>query len=623
MSREKWVGALSICFPMLFYWVILLLGVPISITRYFFAYSSGLFLVVLISYYISFRLPNQYGVLASLGLTMLLLAFTLSFKWSSGYSNNEIIGGLLPYKDGNNYYMGSTMILNGVPLVDMNQATERPLFPGFIASILFITGHNLKTTVAAIFQLVGIGIYLSARQVHRSYGALASGLFASFLYFYIQPMVGHLMSETLGVLLGCLAFTLMWISVGRTRWQNLALATFVLMVGVSARAGTFFIFPALALWMGWALRSEKRFSWKVTIIALGGMVIGYILVNSIFARLVGIPPGSSFGNFSYALYGQVRGGAGWHSAIEDLGTRDPSIVYRAAFDFFLDHPISLFIGFAKSYRDFFLAGDPGIFPFGNYTLQNAPGIALWLATLYLLIRGGIHLISDIRSSHSSLLLAGFVGIVLSIPFLPPIDGGARFYASATPFFFVLPAMALSLFLKKIDRNGSMKGGWAGDWKTPQIISIVALVLTMIMPVVLYTARSSSQISDHGMPQCQAEQEPFVIEFHPGSYIDLVENTPSRCHGVPSVCFDDFISNNPEKGTDDFYRELIDLTKKADSVARIIPAVDWLENKPHYFYLSNDKLRTGLEFGLLSGCAIQIRTKYQSIYKVESLILESN
>ena len=77
-------------------------------------------------------------------------------------------------------------------------------------------------------------------------------------------------------------------------------------------------------------RGAKRFSLLAVILTLAALAAGYFVANTLYPRLVGVPDGSSFSNFAYTLYGQVRGGAGWHSAIDELGTRDPSVVYQTA-----------------------------------------------------------------------------------------------------------------------------------------------------------------------------------------------------------------------------------------------------------------------------------------------------
>lgn len=415
-----WVG--SIFISLFLFWVVLFLKIPSSFSRYFHTYSPGLFLVVLISYYLAFRLPDRFQIPVSLGLTMILLALPLSHLWASGFSDNFIIGGLLPYKDGKNYYLGANLILNGLPVVGAGQATERPLFPGLLSVLLMLTGQNLKVALVMISQLIGVGMCLSSRQIRNVMGASAASLFGALMYFYIHALSGYTLSEMMGFMLGCFAFVLIFRSSQSLNWFDLALGLFALLMAVSARAGAFLIFPTMALWVGWVHRGKQRFSVRMTVYAIVFIVIGYSLVNSVYSRSLGIPPGYAFGNFSYAIYGQVRGGAGWHRAIEDLGTRNPSIVYRAALDYFLQHPISLFIGFAKSYWDFFLPGGRSIFPFGN-GWQDWRNIIIWLGIMVSLMGGLVHLLKGIRSNLPSMLTAGFIGILLSIPFLPPIDGG--------------------------------------------------------------------------------------------------------------------------------------------------------------------------------------------------------
>ena len=601
---------------LLLFWAVLLLQIPSSFSLHFHAYSFWTFLVVLVLYYLSFRLPDMFGIPVSISLTMILFAITLSYKWTSGYSDNLIIGGLLPYKDGKNYYLGANLILNGLPMIRAGQATERPLFPGFLASVLLLTGQNLKIALAIIAQLTGIGLFLSARQVRISFGALAAGVYATLMYFYIQPLIGYPLSESLGFLSGCLGFTLLWIASHSRKRKDLLLGISVLMVAVSARAGAFFIFPMLVLWVGWIFREQQTFSSKAAVYAFISVMIGYFLFNSIYSHLLSIPSGSTFGNFSYALYGQVRGGTGWHSAIDELGTRNPSIVYRAALEYFFEHPISLFIGFAKAYRDFFLPGDRGIFPFWDYARQSWLNLVLWLGTIALLARGLSLSFKGIRSNLSSLLVAVFTGIFLSIPFLPPIDGGARFYASTMPFFFVLPAVAIRQLQLGTNQILQFENDTPAEWMIYRFGSAALLILVVIAPVAIKSLGVPPPLE---LPGCPSEQKPFILEFHPGSYLDLVKDGSSICGFIPDVCLDDFEGNNIELTTDDFYQVLLSLVKSDDSNARIIPASDLIENNFHYFYFSYPFLRENMSTNLLSGCAVELRTNNQSIYKVESIL----
>lgn len=602
--------------PLVLFWMVLLIKIPDSLSHYLSAYSLAAFLIILLLYYLCYRLPGRYGILTGLGLGMVLFAVALSSRWASAYSDNLLIGGLLPYKDARNYYSGAQLILHGLPMVNVNQATERPLFPGFLSTLLLLTDQNLEIVLAMITQLAALGLYLSARQIRNSLGILAASLYSTFMYFYIRPLIGYTLSELLGFILSCFAFCLLWRASSNLKWLDLILGLLTLLMAVSARAGAFFIFPMLILWIGWILRGEKRFSLKAAACAFIIVLIGYFLLNRFYAQLLGIPPGFAFGNFSYAIYGQVRGGTGWHSAIDELGTRDPVIVYRAALQFFLKHPMSLLIGFAKSYRDFFLPGDRSIFPFRSNGWQGWFDLGLWLGAMILSLCGLIRITRSIYTSNSALVAAGFAGVFLSIPFLPPIDGGARFYASTMPFFFVLPALGVAWISRELDRNSISKDDLQQEPFLLRFGSMTLIVLILIVPILIYTV---GQKPVYTTPSCPSQQIPFVIETPPGSYIDLVKDGTAQCGFIPEVCLSDFQENNTEKLTDDYYQMLMSLAKAEAGSARIIPANNLIEEKFHYFFISKERLPNDPAVDSLSGCAIEIKTQNQSIYQVESIL----
>jgi hypothetical protein len=88
--------------------------------------------------------------------------------------------------------------------------------------------------------------------------------------------------------------------------------------------------------------------------------------------------------------------------------------------------------------------------------------------------------------------------------------------------------------------------------------------------------------------------------------------------VPQVCLDDFERNNREIVTDDFYQFLISSVKKSGTDVRLIPAIDLLQDRFHYFYMPLDKLPAPGTFGQIAGCAMEIKTKDQNIFQVKSL-----
>jgi hypothetical protein len=151
----------------------------------------------------------------------------------------------------------------------------------------------------------------------------------------------------------------------------LALGLITLMAAVTARAGAFLVFPALALWCGRLFRGQRRFSLKAATLAAAGIAVVYLLVHPLYSQLLRVDLTDQWDNFVYAMYGQVHGGTGWHSAIDDLQTTDTSVVAHATWEYFRAHPSMFLVGVGRAYMDFFLPSEAMIFPVG--TPSDSPG----------------------------------------------------------------------------------------------------------------------------------------------------------------------------------------------------------------------------------------------------------
>jgi len=263
------------------------------------------------------------------------------------------------------------------------------------------------------------------------------------MYFHVQTRLGYILSETSGFALGCLALAILWAAAPPRNSKLIGLGLAVLMAAISTRAGAYFIFPLLAVWCGVLLRGARRFSLRSALICLAGVVLLYLLMNQLYSALLDVRLVDQWDNFAYALYGQVHGGTGWHSAIADLNSTQTSVVAAAAWHYFLAHPLDLLVGIARSYRDFFWAGDLMIFPFGSAREPEWTTYVLWAVATVLLLWGLIQAWRHASAPRAALLLTAFAGILLSIPFLPPVDGGARFQAASISFLFAIPALALA------------------------------------------------------------------------------------------------------------------------------------------------------------------------------------
>lgn len=588
--------------------------IPVWLSSQLAFYSAVAFLVVAALFYLCFRLPREWGVLAGLTLTLVLFAVTISYKWTTAYSDGAMIGGIIPYKDAKDYYIGAGRILDGLPLDREARAVRRPLFPGLIASLQLLDGEDLKATVALLSALAAISLYLSARQVRVTSGPLGAGLYSALMYFYIQPLVGYTMSELAGFALGCLALAILWMNAGRRSWIGFGLGLIVLMAAISSRSGAFLVFPFIVIWAGWAFRRETRFSWRAAGLSAAAIVFSYLVMNNVYAAVLRVPPGANFQAFAYAMYGQVHGGTGWHSAIDDLHTTQTDVVAAAALRFFLAHPLSFGIAAAKSYVQLLLPGTFTLYPFGSMPESIWVTYALWAATMGLTLWGLVRLIRQRGEGLPALVLAGLVGTLVSVPFLPPVDAGARFYASTVGFLFVLPAVALGGFVRNEAEAGTMlKPRWQ-EYVGISAGTLVLLILVLDLPLFIDTFRRPVVPT---VPACPESQRPFAFRAAPSAYID-VGATPGRCGFVPEVCLADFDQYGTEKASDDFYQWLASAAQSSPAGFRLNSAINLLDAKSYYFV----DLRPASSLApqtnqLIRGCALEINTRNQSILQVVS------
>lgn len=613
ISKEFFSSLLVGLLPISVYGVVLAVHIPYAISHPFVHYSLLYFLLILILYYLSFRVKSKYDWLLGACLTAFIFAIGLSYLWASGYSNDMIIGGLLPFKDGFYYFYGAQLLSTGRLLVSNSiQSAWRPLYPGFISSLFLISHNNLQWGLALQVAALGTCCHLSAYLLRHSLGEIAAALYITFLYFYIQPMIGFVYSELLGLAIGCLGFILLWNSAKTKKVSQLIFGLAVLMVAVSVRAGTFFIFPMLVFWAAWVFRKKDCcYSFSVFAASLLTIVAVFLIVNSIYNHFVVEPNIAANGNFAFTIYGQVVGGAGYNLAIQRFGRNNPEIVYRAAWRFFQAHPMSLFIGAAKAYRDFFLTGIYEYYVPGGRKWWDMLLSIIWLAAT---MWGIVKSVRKIKSPVFSLALAAFMGFFLSIPFLPPRDGGVRFYASTVPFFFLLPTIAFESAATPNEKDNRLNLR-LGQIAT--VISMLLLTLTILLPICTLQTNKSAVVD---VPNCPVDQTPFAVQLNAGSFIDLVPNDNISCGHLPELCLNDFKTNSEMVDLSDFsvFQELIHQVQDSGQSIRVFSANEMINNVPGLFTGKSGELQKISNQSRITGCATKIAiAKRPDIYRIET------
>jgi hypothetical protein len=611
--KKLFLPFILVLFPFVLFIFILIIPISISISVFFSQFSFPYFILVLFLYYMSFSVKGKFPWFFAACVTALVFSLQLSYFWISGFSGNMIIAGLLPFRDGFSYYSGASFLSDGYKI--SNIAAWRPMFTSFVSSLLFLTQHNLMWSMAILVGLLGTSCILSAYVIRNDFGKLAATLYITSLYFYIQHLVGILYTELLGLALGCLGFVIIWSSAKSQRIDRLIVGLIVLVVAVSARAGTFFIFPVLVLWAGWAFRKQSRFSFRAALIAFVTVLLTFLIVNPVFSAFIVEPGKQSFGNFAFTLYGQVVGGAGYNFAIQRFATRDSAIIYRAAWKFFLAHPLSFFIGAAKAYRDFFFS-NIGIFRYYSPSGHVVWSYLIWIAGLILTAVGIVKSVRKIFEPMYSFFVAVLIGFLLSIPFLPPIDGGIRIYASTMPLFFGLIAFASGKF-------DSFQKPWVFEGrllKFAEILSMLMVILIVVIPI--FIQRSSTAPIFEG-PLCSPDQVPYAVEFHQGSFVDILPEDDAACGQALRICAGDFQNSSVEMLVDasdaQVYQVLMDNGISTGNATRVFVANDLVSNEAYVFMGFTNDLQSDSDHNLISGCGtVHSIKKRPAIFQIETV-----
>lgn len=389
---------------------------------------------------------SRRGWLATLlGLTVTfgLFALPLAGLWQDVTIHFNAIGGLLPFSDAQGYYFEANRLLDGQPLV---WSARRPLFTAFLAVLLAVTG-SLYVALAVMVALNAAATFLLARELRLSFGALSATVATLILFAFYRHDggTGVVLTENLGSLLGTMAFTTLLRGMRLQDTRSYLSGTVALTAALMARAGAFFVLPAVAAAAFVSLRQEgRRTSLRSALVTLGAIVIAAAAFLTWGQRLSN-PTAShaAFSNYSQPLYGLVVGGKGWEQVhIDHPNAQEGAEIYALAYQAFRARPSGLIEGLAKMTRAYLWPSEPyHMFAF----VQDGPRTG-WLQRMcYLLVVVGLGAcVWRWPDPIYALVLAAAVGHFVSIPFVPPIDAGLRVYAATTPVLALLVAAGIAV-----------------------------------------------------------------------------------------------------------------------------------------------------------------------------------
>ncbi len=460
----------------------------------------------------------------------------LAGVWASGQTEGQVISGILPDTDAAFYYFDALRFTNGLQFTYFG--ARRIFYPVFLGILLKLTSGDLQITLGIITFLLAISCYYATRAVWKRFGSLAASLFFVLIFSFARLSTGELMSESLGLILGCFGFYFFLLYLEQERSTYLYLASFSLVLGLVTRAGPLGLFPLLML--GIYLTKKKRLALRNIFlpfcISILVVIASFMSISHLLSPKGSIP----FANFAHSFYGLATGGKGWTAIYSDhpeiAAIPEPEFT-QSVLDYALiaikTNPQNLLKGIAIQYPQIFNFPDhKGFFCFfggENQTVYFAAQILIFALFFY----GIYELFKKKDLKEDKFFLYGLLGILLSVPLFPFSDfKEMRVYAAAIPFIMIFPVLGLSVlaenhFFKKINRHSLAKN------EMPHIPCSIATSLffcIMILPLMVWNW-VPARVPQPEQP-CQPGSQELVVRVNQGSYVGLLKESDLYLDWLP-------------------------------------------------------------------------------------------
>lgn len=392
----------------------------------------------------------QGGVAGAMAMVAAVLAALVQLVavWEEGKGAVGMVGGIIPFADGDFYFGGAERLLLFGQLDAFN--SQRPIASMFDAVWLALAGLDLRLALVLQAALVGISCYLGARAVAKDLGPIAGLAFFVAVFAFAHPWSATTMTEAPGILLGILGFAALWNAV-RTRSSVMVVGgIFLVTLALVARAGPLPLALVLCFWFGRHLRLSARLNWRLLAMSVGSVVLAFGLAYGAVATFHGRVDNVN-GHWGYLAYGLATGHPNWERdssktpswvvVLEDHPelNRMPYVernhaINRLAQQEVRAQPVRTVITLLRSGRNYLAQVKDKVFA----PVPAKQRRAAWVASGFLV---GAFLVRRWRRSGSRAVLDGalFGGMAISVAALLGYEGSTWFGA-------VLVALAFVAFL---------------------------------------------------------------------------------------------------------------------------------------------------------------------------------
>ncbi len=467
-------------------------------------------------------------------LTAMLLGAKLYKIWSGGISGGFSIAGFVPQSDAYGYLQGARNLLEHGFLDEWS--ARKPMVANYYALLLLATGQNLMAVIVVNVAILILSIYLFCRWIFNHFGIVAALLALLLQVYFILPFAPTTMTEIPGLCFGNFGFLLLAQGAFTRRKGAFALGLGLLGVAFTLRAGALFVLPALALAAGRIFAAPRTYSIPMVALCVGAIALPFLL-NMAELRLAGPPTGGVLGgNFSYTLYGIIKGNKGWdyvkteHPELMELSDSQRSrMIYGLVRQELREKPFALFVSLAEGYRDILIHPFARLYPWYPFPVELTvflmPFIYFFVMLAYEKDEGRRRLLVALG--------AALGGIVLSLPFL--VDVGYRVFAATVAMTGGVLAIGMKGCLERLRRcDAPPVAPSASRYREAYVVPVVLLALMLCMPAVGKTHRAFRRPDPAG---ADVPPETVPVRIHKGSILHVVSDDAAT--RIPQIRWADF------------------------------------------------------------------------------------
>ena len=393
---------------------------------------------------------QRFGFVIFCALLVGAIGFLFS-RWTTGRTVSLAVAGFYQISDASAYWVCANFLLDpassehGFPLGGWCQ--RRAIYSTLLAGISWVSMHNIFIALLVQASIVVGAIYAVIRRSVVVSGIAGMALCAWLFFQYATWDVFALtMTEVAGLTFGCLGLALLLIAAERRSLMWMTGGVAAMSFALNARAGAFFVLPALVLWACILARTCDRPIWRWLALASLASLAGFAL-QVLLVAAAGGDPGGSQGNFSYVLYGLSVGGKGWGQVLIDhpmVAVSDLSMsrqIYAWAWENVTANPGLFLRGLGENLVLYFDQGTCGFNRMGAWSMFFKT--CWWLAWIPLLRRR--------RDPRYSLIALCSLAVFLSAPLLLG-DGGARVFAASQAIDLVQISIGFSWVISYLLRR---------------------------------------------------------------------------------------------------------------------------------------------------------------------------